>query len=103
MRTTRSGNSREKTNSEKDGGFLLESNGKIYFASSRACPKCNQKDTLLPSGIIIDGKMTCIMEPAIRAALPKSGISHTMTTSVRDAPITSGGLGVPNLYCRQHF
>ena len=31
-------------------------------------------------------------------ALPKSGISRTMTTSVRDAPITSGGLGVPNLY-----
>lgn len=59
MRTTRSGNSREKTNSEKDGGFLLESNGKIYSASSRACPKCNRNDTLLPSDIIIDGKMTC--------------------------------------------
>ena len=41
---------------------------------------------------------TSIMAPAIRAALPKSGISRTMTTSVRDAPITSGGLGVPNLY-----
>jgi hypothetical protein len=38
------------------------------------------------------------MPPAIRAALPKSGISRTMTSSVRDAPITSGGLGVPNLY-----
>ena len=41
---------------------------------------------------------TSIMAPAIRAALPKSGISRTMNTSVRDAPITSGGLGVPNLY-----
>jgi hypothetical protein len=41
---------------------------------------------------------TSIMAPAIRAALPKSGISRTMTTSVRYAPITSGGLGVPNLY-----
>jgi hypothetical protein len=41
---------------------------------------------------------TSIMAPAIRAALPKSGISRTMTTSVLDAPITSGGLGVPNLY-----
>ena len=38
------------------------------------------------------------MPAAIRAALPKSGISRTMTSSVRDAPITSGGLGVPNLY-----
>ena len=38
------------------------------------------------------------MAPAIRAALPKSGISRTMTTSVRYAPITSGGLGAPNLY-----
>ena len=38
------------------------------------------------------------MAPAIWAALPKSGISRTMASSVRDAPITSGGLGVPNLY-----
>ena len=38
------------------------------------------------------------MAPAIRAALPKSGISRTMASSVRDAPITSCGLGVPNLY-----
>ena len=38
------------------------------------------------------------MAPAIRVALPKSVISRTMTSSVRDAPITSGGLGVPNLY-----
>ena len=39
-----------------------------------------------------------IMAPAIRAALPKSGISRTMASSVRDAPVTSDGLGVPNLY-----
>ena len=39
-----------------------------------------------------------IMAPAIRAALPKSCISRTMTSSVRDVPIMSGGLGVPNLY-----
>jgi hypothetical protein len=38
------------------------------------------------------------MALAIRAALPKSGITRRMTSSVRDAPITSGGLGVPNLY-----
>ena len=39
-----------------------------------------------------------IMAPAIRAALPKSGISHTMASSIRDALIMSGGLGVPNVY-----
>ena len=59
-RTTRSGCSRKKTDSsEKDWDFLLESNGRIYSASSKVCHECNLNDTLLPSGIIIDGKMTC--------------------------------------------
>jgi hypothetical protein len=52
----------------------------------------------LAACIFTERECTSIMAPAIRAALPKSGISRTMTTSVRDAPISSGGLGVPNLH-----
>ena len=60
-RPTRSGcRSREKTDSsEKDWDFLLESKGRIYSASSKVCHECNLDDTLLPNGIIIDGKLTC--------------------------------------------
>jgi hypothetical protein len=53
---------------------------------------------LLAACTFTEKECTSIMASAIRAALPKSGILHTMTKSVRDTPITSGGLGVPNLY-----
>jgi len=53
---------------------------------------------LLAACTFTEKECTSIMAPAIRAALPKSGILHTMTKSVRDTPITSEGLGVPNLY-----
>ena len=40
------------------------------------------------------------MFPAIKAALPKSGISSTIATDIRDGPISSFGCGVLSLY---HF
>jgi hypothetical protein len=38
------------------------------------------------------------MTPVIRAALPKAGFSSTISGVVRDAPISSGGLGVLDLF-----
>ena len=38
------------------------------------------------------------MFPAIRAALPKSGVSSTIDSSIRDEPITTFGCGVWSLY-----
>ena len=39
-----------------------------------------------------------IMAPATQAALPKVGISSTISSAVRNAPNSSGGLDILNLY-----
>ena len=39
-----------------------------------------------------------IMAPAIQAALPKAGISSTISSIVRNAPNSSGGLEILDLY-----
>ena len=38
------------------------------------------------------------MYPAIKAALPKSGIAANMTIEARDGPLHSGGAGVFSLF-----
>ena len=42
------------------------------------------------------------MYPAIKTALPKSGITSYISTPIRDGPITSGCVGVISLYKYQN-
>ena len=39
-----------------------------------------------------------IMYPAVKAALPRSGITATLVTNVRDGPVSSLGAGILSLY-----
>ena len=41
------------------------------------------------------------MYPAIKAALPRSGICGTIHTDMRDGPVSSGGSGVLSLFDSQ--
>eukprot|EP00979_Chaetoceros_neogracilis_P016291 scaffold7605_cov133-Chaetoceros_neogracile.AAC.1 len=47
---------------------------------------------------LTESECKSIMAPAVRAALPKAGISSTMSTTVRNAPIESLGMGVLDSY-----
>ena len=38
------------------------------------------------------------MWPAISATLPRSGISRTITSEIRDSPMVGGGIGVLSLF-----
>ena len=52
----------------------------------------------LPALTLTEKECTSIMAPAIRAALPKAGISSCISSVVRHAPTHSLGLEFPNLY-----
>ena len=52
----------------------------------------------LPACTLTEAECKSIMYPAIKAALPKAGISAHISKYIRDGPIGSGGLGVLSLY-----
>lgn len=52
----------------------------------------------LPALTLTEKECTSIMAPAIRVALPKAGISSSISSAIRHAPNQSLGLEVPNLY-----
>ena len=52
----------------------------------------------LPACTLSESECKSIMYPAIRAALPKAGISARISSSIRDGPIGSGGSGVLSLF-----
>ena len=54
----------------------------------------------LPACTLSERECKSIMYPAIKAALPKSGMTSTICTEVRDGPSQSGGGGVLSLF---HF
>ena len=52
----------------------------------------------LPACTLSKNTCTSIMFPAVKAALPRSGICATISTAIRDGPRTSGGLGTLSLW-----
>jgi len=52
----------------------------------------------LPACTLSERECKSIMYPAIKAALPKSGITSTICTEIRDGPSQSGGGGVISLF-----
>ena len=52
----------------------------------------------LPACTLTEAECKSIMYPAIKAALPKAGISAHISKCIRDGPIGSGGSGVLSLY-----
>ena len=52
----------------------------------------------LPSCTLSKKECASILFPAIKAALPRSGICSRIPTAVRECPIENGGLGVLSLY-----
>ena len=53
---------------------------------------------LLSACTLTEAKCKPIMSPAIRAALPRAGISSCIKTEFRDGPIESMGAGVLSLF-----
>lgn len=52
----------------------------------------------LPACTLSKTSCKSIMYPAIKAALPRTGICSNISTDIRDGPRTSGGLGTQSLF-----
>ena len=52
----------------------------------------------VPACKLMEKEYKSITYPAIKAALPKSGISGVMTIEIRDGPTCTGGAGVLSIY-----
>ena len=55
----------------------------------------------LPACSYTEEECKSILYPALKAALPRTGLSSNLVTEVRDGPLELGGAGILSLYHRQ--